>query len=322
MNDKLKINGIRLNKNFIQLIREKISDTTDMSVPLYQTLADNRINMVFALLNTMDKPFVSGTIAKNNFRQTLFPEDQSGSHSMISTVSTVSIYPHHYRLRLLGFLLSLLGQQKLFFRHMVSSGSMLTFVVDQKNCDNFINILSEEFDLPRSHVPFEQDENEELTLFLKRKYPETRANYVEEKIKTYGIALVPDLILSYYTLSFDHLTEYGKKMRSMRYMTDKEDKFFYISAHMTASLQIQLFLLTGKSLDIPASKTCQADLLSFHGPHFGDRHHIINPALNCLKENLIPVLQVGCTGASICIVVPHGNGLAAQQALMNMFEVP
>jgi hypothetical protein len=316
MNDKLKINGIRLNKDFIQLTQERISGTGDMSVPLYQILDASRINMVFMALNTIGRPFISGTIASKHFGQLSLQTDISACHP---TVCTVSIYPHHYRLRLLGFFLSLIGRQKVFFRYLMSSGSMLTLVVDQKNCDSLIHLLSEEFDLPRSHVPFEQGENEELTRFLKKKFPETRANYVEKKIKTYGITIVPDLILGYYMFSFDLLAEYGKKMKDME---DKKDTFSYLSAHMTASLQTHLFLLSKKLLDIPARETCPADLLTFHGPHFGDRHSIVSRALNCLAENFIPVLQVGCTGASISIVLPRGNGKSAKQALMNVFEAP
>jgi aspartokinase len=316
MNDKLKINGIRLNKNFIQLTQKKMSDTWDMPVPLCQILEANRINMVFMSLNTVDEHFVSGTICEKYFEKIVLQTGTSVSHSK---VCTISIYPHSYNLRLLGFFLTILGQQKIFFRYMVSSGSMLTLVTDQKNCESVIRLISESFDLPGSHVPFEQGENEELTLFLQKKFPETSASYVEEKIKTYGITLISDLILGYYMFSFDQLAEYGRKLESTK---DKKDAFFYISANMTASLQTKLFLLTGKSSDIPAPKWYPADILSFHGPHFGDRHSIISRALNCLSESFIPVLQVGCTGASISIVLPQGNGKTAKQALLNVFEVP
>ena len=83
-----------------------------------------------------------------------------------------------------------------------------------------------------------------------------------------------------------------------------------------------LFLLTGKSLGIAAHKICTAELLSFHGPHFGDRHSIISRALNCLSQKSIPVLQADCTGASIGIVLPQGKGEAAKQALVDVFEIP
>ncbi len=313
--EQIKINGIRLNKKYIQVSQEDI-DRQDLSL-FYQTLESKRINMVFMTLSTMgERSFISGTIASKNFKQ-LAHED--GYWEKFRNVSIISIYPHNYNLRLLGYLLSLLGKQKLHFLHMACSNAMLTFVVDQEKCEGFLEMLSTSFDLPESHVPFEQDENDELTQFLKKKYPETRATYVEEKIKTYGIALVTDLKLGYYFFSFDELARIRQEIPSM---TDKENKFFYTAAYMIPQEKVCLFILTGKSMGIAAHKTCPAELLSFHGPHFGDRHSIISRALNCLSQKSIPVLQADCTGASIGIVLPEGKGEEARQALMDVFEIP
>lgn len=273
--------------------------------------------MVFMTVNTIgERSFTSGTIASKNFRQLA---QQDGYREKHCNVSIISIYPHNYNLRLLGHLLSLLGRQKLLFRHMACSNAMLTFVVDQEKCEGFLEMLSISFDLPESHVPFEQGENDELTQFLKKKYPETRATYVEEKIKTYGIALVTDLNLGSYLFSFDQLAKIRQEIPSME---DKENKFFYTAAYMNSQKKICFFILTGKSLGIDAHKTCTAELLSFHGPHFGDRHSIISRALNCLSQKSIPVLQADCTGASIGIVLPQGKGEAAKQALVDVFEIP
>ncbi len=313
--EQIKINGIRLNKNYIQVVQEDI-DRQDQ-IPLYQTMESNRINMVFMVLNTMgEKSFISGTIASKHFGQMAH---QDVYQEYQQKVSTISIYPHHYNLQLLGYLLSLLGRHKLSFRHMASSNAMLTFVVDQENCDTFIQMLSTSFDLPESHAPFEQNENYELTQFLKKKYPETRATYVEEKIKTYGITLVTDLNLGSYLFSFDQLAKIQQEIPSMK---DKENKFFYTVAYMNLQEKICFFLLTEKSLGITTHKSCTAELLSFHGPHFGDRHSIISRALNCLSKKSIPVLQTVCTGASINIVLPQSKGEVAIKVLRDVFEIP
>ena len=318
MTNPVKINGIRLNKNYLQVTQIYIDGQDQSCVPLYQTLASNGINMVSMTLGAIDnsRSFISGTIASKYSRQV---SCQDGSLEYHRNVCTISIYPHHYRLQPLGFLLYLLGSQRISFQSLISSNAMLTFVVDQTDCDAVIDILSKNFDLPLSHVPFEQEENVEQTEFLKRKYPETRATYVEKKIKTYGITLVPGLNFCSYLFSFDQLAEYGKKIQSMQ---DKEDKFFYISAYMAPLEQTHLFLLTGKSISITARQTCTAELLSFYGPHFGDRHSIISRALNCLSQKSIPVLQTGCTGASIGIVLPEGRGKEAKNALKDVFEIP
>ncbi|WP_300463612.1 hypothetical protein [Desulfobacula sp.] len=317
MMDQIKINGIRLNKNFIQITQGEFDVRDQTGYPLYQTMETHRLNMVFMVLNTVGSlPFVSGSIPSKHFKK--MPR-QAGDWTSHPNVCTVSIYPHHYRLQLLGGLLSFLGGQKMSFQHMVSSNAMITFVVDQHHCDGFVEMISSNFDLPESHVPFEQEENDELTQFLKKKYPETRATYVEEKIKTYGVTLVSDLTLEMYPLSFDQAVAFGKHLQSLE---DKADTFSHVSAHMMYPEQIHLFLVTAKSPGMPARQACPVELLSFHGPHFGDRHSIISRALNCLVQKSIPVLQTGCTGASISMVLPRGKGAAAKQALMDVFEGP
>ncbi len=315
--EPVKINGIRLNKNYIQVTQKDIDQQDLTCLSLYQVMESNRINMVFMALNTMgSKSFVSGTIGPKHFGQIIH---QNESWEYNRSVCTLSIFPHNHSLQLLGLLLLHLGGLRLSFRHMVSSNAMLTFVVDQENCDAFIDMLSANFDLPQSHVPFEQKENDELTQFLKKKYPETRASYVEKKIKTYGIALVPDLNLSSYLFSFDQLAGFGQKIRSIE---DKDLSFFHTSIHMASPEQIHLYLLTENKLSLAGGKTRFADLLSFHGPHFGDRHSIVSRALSCLAKESIPVLQTDCTGASISIVLPQGKGKVAKLSLIDVFESP
>ncbi len=313
----MKINSIRLNNNYIQVTQDNFDKQAHSSDLLYQTLESNKINMVFMTLNTIcTSSFVSTTIASKYFAQVSQQERYWTCHK---DVSTISIFPHHYRLDLLGFLLSTLGKYKLQFQYMISSNAMLTFIVDKQDCGIFMEMLSSNFDLPESHVPFEQEENKELTHFLKRQYPETRATYVEKKIKTYGITLTSDLNLNSYLFSSDQLIMFGKKINAM---TTKEDKFIHVSAHINSNKQTNLFLLTQKKLSITPDQTCCAELLSFQGPHFGDRHSIVSRALRCLAKSHIPVLLSGCTGASIGIVIPRSRGNDAKQALMDVFEVP
>lgn len=314
---QIKINGIRLNKDFIQVTQENYHSQDSSCVPLYCDLSARKINMVFM---TMDKigsrSFVSGTIAKKYFSQMGFKNYKSIDNLKICTIS---IYPHRYGMKFLGFLLELLGRLKLSFLYMACSNAMLTFVIKQANCDAFIKKLAGNFDLPLSHVPFEQKESNEFLLFLKKRYPECRATYVEKKIKTYGITLTKDLNLGSYLFSFKGLLKYGQKLLSMK---DKEDKFIHTSAFMASKDQIGFSLLTGKSFSISANNSCDAELLSFYGPHFGDRHSIISRALNCLLKNKVQVLKADCTGASISIILPKGKGQEAKNVLMDVFEVP
>ena len=312
--EQIKINGIRLNRNYSQVTDKDMDLTDKRHIPLYQSLSSKEINMVSMTLNTKgNRSFVTGTIASKDFSQIAHKDKSWVYHPR---VCTLSIYPHNYRLQVLGFLISLLGKHKLSFQHLGSSTAMLTFVVDEADCPHFIDILSKNFTLPESHAPFEQEENDELAQFLKKKYNETRATYVEKKIKTYGITISTDLNFSSYLFSFDQLTEYGQKMQS------SEDKFSYASAYMETPTQARVFLLTQKSLGITAEEPSKAEFISCYGPHFGDRHTIISRALNCLSDKSIPVLHAGCTGAGIGIIVPQGQGKDTREALRDVFDIP
>jgi hypothetical protein len=312
MTGSFKINGIRLNRKFIQVTQEDFPSPP----PLYEVLESGRMNMVCMVLSTLgERPFVSGTLASKDYGRAF---NRDARWQCLPDVCTLSVYPHHYNLEFLGVLLHMLGTRKQGFHYLVSSHSMLTFVAREYQAAGLIHLLSTGFDLPKSHAPFEQEENDELALFIKKKYPETRATYVEERIKTYGMTLVKDVYLKGYEFSFEDLSRFGKKLEEQ----GKGERFSHITAYMTPDQQIHLYPVTGRPHDNPGGMSYPAELLSFYGPHFGDRYGIMSRALRCLSQHDIPVLQAGCTGASICMVLPRARGEAAEQALKDVFENP
>ncbi len=312
MTGSFKINGIRLNRKFIQVTREDFPSPP----PLYEVLESGKMNMVCMVLSTLGEfPFVSGTLASKDYGRAV---NRDAYGQCLPDVCTLSVYPHHYNLEFLGALLHLLGTRKQGFHYLVSSHSMLTFVVCEAQVAGLIHLLSTGFDLPESHAPFEQEENDELALFIKKKYPETRATYVEERIKTYGMTLVKDVYLKGYEFSFEALSRFGKNLEEQ----GKGKRFSHITAYMTPDQQIHLYPVTGKPDDTSGGFSYHVELLSFYGPHFGDRYGIMSRALRCLSQHDIPVLQAGCTGASISMVLPRARGEAAEQALKDVFENP
>ena len=137
-------------------------DFPDPSHPaLYKVLESDKMNMVCMIFNTLGKrSFVSGTLASKHFGQVV----NRNHWQCLSQVCTLSVYPHHYSLEFLGALLDMLGTNQQRFHYMVSSHSMLTFVAEEKQVPGLIHMLSTGFDLPDSHAPFEQEENDELAL--------------------------------------------------------------------------------------------------------------------------------------------------------------
>ncbi|HKJ99622.1 MAG TPA: hypothetical protein VJ959_11945 [Desulfotignum sp.] len=309
---QISINGIRLGRKMVQAVRYSVPGQNNP--PVYQTLARHRINMVCAGLHYLDKTRVFSCCLEAEHRQTAarLLEDVSD----LPDVCMVSIYPHHSSPAVPGTLLQMMGQAGIGFAHLVSSPAMVCVVIDIRDQNRVISLVESAFDLPPSHTPYFQEITEDISCFL-QKYPETRAFYVEEKIKTYGIGLTPGLALHQISCTGTELADAGAHLAGM---AQSGKKFYFVSAMPGPDHAYDLFLLTDPGAGTTSTMT--ADFISFHGPHFGDRYKILGTAMDCLGAGGVPVILVGCTGASISLVVPEGRGQDAGNALASGFEAP
>lgn len=316
-NRPIPINGIRVNRNYIRITRAGAGGRHPYEPPLYEILASRKINMVAMVVDNLENPcLVSGIVLAGDIDSSAVPLDSGLSRT---PVCTLSVYPHHCRLELLGLLFTLMGGKKgPVFHHLIASHAMLTLVVPEHQVSEWIALLAEGFDLPPSHTPFEQAENDEVALFVRRKYDETRATYVEKRIKTYGMGLTPGLTLNAYVFADDGLVRFGNRLRSL----GPAAEFAHVSARMTPDRRIVLYLLSRDPLPEPGQRDWPAEMLHFHGPHFGDRYGIMSQALRCLDAHRVPVYQAGCTGASIHLILPGNRGLDAKEALTDVFDNP
>ncbi len=339
---QIRINGIRLSSGMTQIFQNPSAGDGE-PIPLYQILAQDRINIAslgFRIGALGPSGFCCHDVKpanKPDLNCSHLSESQERSLSLVSNVSIVSVYPHHSSLDTLGFLIGLLGKKKIAFQQMASSNAMISFVIAGADQKRVLELFEKEFDLPSTHTPFQQNFNDETTAFVKKRYPETSATYVEEKIKTYGIQMVADLSMfeiSFNPNEYDHFEICGNGFQTLA----RAGKKFYFTFAMTQSKDLcHLFCLTdpvtsqdsqsffSQVQQVGGMDICQpvsVDLIGFHGPHFGDRYGIFNTAMACLKAGSIKVLTAGCTGASICIVLPAGQGEKAVPALAKGFETP
>lgn len=337
---QIRINGIRLGSRLNQVIEFFVNGETDpLITPLYKRLAQDGTNILCLGLRTD----ASGTsvFCCHDLPSDLKKIAQSGSKQLsslfVSDVCTVSVYPHNASLNTLGFLLNLFGKHGISFQQMVSSHAMISFIIDRSDQKKVLAFLEQAFDLPPTYTPFEQEFDHENAEFVKKRYPETRATYVEKKIKTYGIKMDPGLAM--FDLIFNpafpkDLGACGNGLQNLA----KSGKKFYFTAAMTQSCDVghlyclteplscqdrQSFFLQAQAargtVDCPF---VSVDLVSFHGPHFGDRVGIFNTAMACLNAADIPVLLAGCTGASVFMALPGSLGEKAIPALAEGFESP
>jgi hypothetical protein len=308
---QISINGIRLGKKMVRVVQAPASGQA--AVPVYETLSRHRINMVCAGLHHCGTTFLFSCCLEAKHKD--HAAQIQGCSADLTGVCMVSIYPHNGNIQVPGVLIQLLGRAGVRFFHLVTSHAVVCVVIKTQDQDAVISLLESAFDLPPSHTPYCQEIDEDITRFL-QKYPETRAFYVEEKIKTYGIQVRAGLDLYRITCTQAAVADAGEQMCRM----GRSDKKFHLVSVMPGPEQgYDLFVVTDSGSGSP-SRT--VDLISFHGPHFGDRYKIFWTAMDCLKKDHVPALVAGCTGASISLVVPYGQGQAAQNALARGFDVP
>jgi hypothetical protein len=310
--NQIPINGIRLGPGMIRVGQCLVRG--HLKMPMYQALSLQRINMVCAGLHCLDERIVfSGCLESKHAKAAARQQDGSFEPH---PVCLVSIYPHRGCLQVPAVLIQMLAEADIPFFHLVSSHAVICVVIGIGDQHRLIHFLESAFDLPPSHTPYLQNIDQDLSQFLK-KYPETRATYEEEKIKTYGIQVMSGLNLYRLQAARHQLSVIGNQLTDQDLL---EKKCYFVSAMPGSESNYELVLLTEPGMGGPPHTT--SDLISFHGPHFGDRYRILQTALDCLETDQVPLLLAGCTGASISLVVPDGQGIAAQNALARGFEAP
>lgn len=325
----MKMNGIKLSQHCAHLVETTARGTN--ASPLVAALSSARVNIQLLNLDAAinQEEYFSCCIDQEDTAKAVLASLKPGH-----TVQTISVYPHKNRLKILGLLVKLMITDKINFSDLVTTGSMLTFVVAQEKGAPVCDYLARHVELPVSRTPFEQFTNQEDLEFLKKWRQETCATYVEEKIKTYGIGIVPNLDL--YTLDTgpDDLVMAAQFLETLE---DKTELFHYSSAHMrpggrlywhftvdSSNPAIRRHLISGLTQSRASSlniSTAMAGIF-FQGPHFGDRYGIAQQAINILKQADVPVHLAGFTGSSISIIVPDHLAMLAKQALSKVFIEP
>jgi hypothetical protein len=165
---------------------------------------------------------------------------------------------------------------------------------------------------------------------------ETIAIYRESIIKTYGFVERIGLGLITVDLPSNRMGDWGNGLMDLVSRSGRSLLLLIGRPLTTATLRLLLLLdeppQGGTSIDLQQvffneyRITCQIDqaveLVSFHGPHFGDRYGIADGALNALAAQGVPLLAFACTGASVYLVTPEGKAGLAREALGQAFMTP
>ena len=164
---------------------------------------------------------------------------------------------------------------------------------------------------------------------------ETIAVYWEPKPKTYGFKEVIDLSLIDIEIKPEKMGQWGLWLMEL---ADLNIAFHLILAKYSTHQRIRLYILLekfaadivlshiDKRIDTESEKhfhlTSPVELISFQGPHFGDRYGIADSAFKALDGQGVPVLITVCSGAAVYIVLPKNKLNEARPLLTEAFEVP
>ena len=309
----IRINGIRVGHQMFHLCQRWTSKDSE-TPPVYRTLAEQGINL----------PCLG--LVRNESGQVSCCLEQRWGDWDTCPACIVSVYPHGYKIAILGRLLSLFAHEGILFFHMASSTAMISFVVAQTDKERALAALEKTFNLPSTHTPYEPGFQEETRAFVKQRYKETRAYFREEKIKTYGLDLETDLNLT--GIFCDNL---GLEKAGQALWHQESEKNFYFATAVARPQEnkVSLYWVTRDRGDenlfkenLPDMTRDTVDVIRFHGPHFGDRFGIFNAAAACLDRAGLGLRLAGCTGASITLVLPSGCGEQGVLALEEGFETP
>ena len=156
---KIRINGIKLSTELVQINLLNGSFSQDSRPLFFQLLAQYQINIPFILTSGMEEKIIgSCCVAAEDIHRTkkvVAGEPKLKEHlEFIQGVGTLSIFPHHSNLKLLGVSFYLLSKASLPLYGMASSISSLTFITYYSLLDEAVTTLLEFMVLPPNHAPF------------------------------------------------------------------------------------------------------------------------------------------------------------------------
>lgn len=328
----VRINGLRLSGRLCRLYQEVNNFRDAMPAYLYGRLASARINITFLSLDFLRSPGQINCLVAADL-----PRDWNGIYKtdLNQAAGLISLFPHRYDPAVMGAVFRAVGEKKLPWYCMATSGSMLTMATDFAVQQQAALSVSCYVDLPPDHGPLRPEQDYDVISRRLKTEPETVAQYVEERIRTYGIQVKTNLTLCRIRIQPEAQVLIGRCLESMG---SDNVRFAYASADSNVSGEIHaVFVLEpGKSgahdqniasyfpshflPDIEIRENVQ--MVGFHGPHFGDRYGIADKALRCLSDAGVPVWMAGCVGATVTIIVLSDMGIAAVEALSAKFDNP
>lgn len=150
--ETIRIEGVKLSQELITINLRYLTQIDDTLSRFCRNLSDNQINMQF--LSALCRGEYSQITCcvdseAGAFVHTLVESeaDLSSQVEIIESTGLLTLFPHHFNLKILGLVLSMLGKASLPLYGAASSLSSLTFVLDFHDLDRAVDRLREKMDI-------------------------------------------------------------------------------------------------------------------------------------------------------------------------------
>ncbi len=315
----VQMNGLRISGRQILLQQVFGDDSAPRPAPLYRMLAADRINISFLCANYLGTEKKIGCLVE--------PAGKAAA-------SLVTIFPHRFNPAAAAAVFRALDRGDVRWHYMATSGSTLSFIIDYEDRKRAAKAIAGQIGFPASLGSICPGLDHDPIARSLKTSPETVARYVESRIRTYGIDARCGLALCSLHMPSEELEQWAGAM------ADKGFVFYYASAAGRDEkdwIMLEILLESGKKGFGPGASAFQlpvcgrygsaevlgdAEMISFHGPHFGDRYGIADKALGGLANAGVPVLLAGCVGATVSIILPPGRAKDASETLSDRFDMP
>ncbi|MFP4650139.1 MAG: hypothetical protein ACLFML_04315 [Desulfobacterales bacterium] len=330
------MNGLKKSGRLISVNQEFADESDPGLVPVYRMLAADRVNIAFLYANYLNpEKRITCLVEQESLIRPgsgiTGPGRMPANSDKEASSGLVSVFPHRFSPAAAGSVVRTLSGNDISWNCMASSGSMLSFVCGHELVDRAAGAIAAQLGVPDYRGP--GLEHDPIARSL-RTSPETVARYVEPRIRTYGIESRTGLSLLRLVMDPDAIGKWALQA------AENGLKFCYASAennHGGTGVMLDMVVDTenmqGRGKDIlfrfsekgshgPVETVENAGMISFYGPHFGDRYGIADKALGGLSRAGIPVWLAGCVGATVSMVMPHDAVENAEKALSEAFESP
>ena len=146
--DQISIEGVKLSQELVTINLRHLTHIEKTLSRFCQNLTDNQINMQFLSTVRVDgNNQITCCVDSENsgfIISLIRSEPELKSHSeIIEPTGLLTLFPHHFKLKLLGLSLSVLGKASIPLYGLASSLSSLTFILAYHDLEKAIECLGE-----------------------------------------------------------------------------------------------------------------------------------------------------------------------------------